>query len=660
MANLGLIGSPQQINATAGAYWIDDVAAQNGAGWVFYVPTASGLTGGTLIAREISASGVPAGGEIDLAVPAAQSGYTIENASCAVLADGSFVVGYQELNNSGSWETDVVHYSTTGTVLDSFLVNTSAFASALANGDFQLSELGFGGTATPNAVLATYAENGTTPSSSTTGSTAAVGEAVTLGQQSTSAGTVGVQTVYAEETAGLTSSVDITLPGATTPLVFNAPAANSATTAYSVWTSNIVAASDGSFYLAMATDTTNTNSGATSAQINLYHVVSGSPQLLTTINESSSVAGKTPAIALLSNGDIAVEYSGALAAGGGFVGQEQQYVELFSPTGTQIGSTISVGVGFGGLDTLSDGNLATTVETSTGLFVEQLGLGGAAPGNFNGDGVSDLLLENTSGAVVVGEVRNGAETYTQVAGLGSEWSLKGNGDFLGNGQDQFLIENTSGAVDVGNVVNGQAQYTQVAALGPEWTFQGTGDFLGNGQDQFLIENTSGAVDVGNVVNGQAQYTQVAALGPDWSFEGTGDFLGDGKTGFLIENTSGAVDVGEVSGGTTTYTQIAGLGSEWKFEGTGDFLGNGQDQFLIENSSGAVDVGNVVNGQAQYTQVAALGPEWSFIGTGDYLGTGTAGFMIENTAGAVALGTISNGQASYTQVGALGSEWASHS
>jgi len=280
--------------------------------------------------------------------------------------------------------------------------------------------------------------------------------------------------------------------------------------------------------------------------------------------------------------------------------------------------------------------------------------------DFKVDSKSDLLLENTSGAVYVGEVSNGTTTYTGVAGLGPEWSFKGTGDFLGDGNTDFLIENTSGAVYVGEVSNGTTTYTGVAGLGSEWKFVGTGDFLGNGRDQFLIENSAGAVDVGNVVSGKAQYTQVAALGPEWSFKESGNFLGNGKTDFLIENTSGAVDVGEVSGGTTSYTQIGALGSEWKFVGSADFLGGAQDQFLIENTSGAVYVANVVNGQAQYTRVAALGPEWSFIGAGDYLGTGTAGFMIENTAGAVVLGTIANGQASYTQVGGLGSEWTSHS
>jgi hypothetical protein len=277
-----------------------------------------------------------------------------------------------------------------------------------------------------------------------------------------------------------------------------------------------------------------------------------------------------------------------------------------------------------------------------------------------GDGRSDVLIQNTGGAVVVGALgAGGQETYAQVAALGPEWTFVGTGDFLGAGVSDFLIENTAGAVDVGEVTGGQAQYTEVAGLGPEWRFVGTGDFVGDGKSDFLIENTSGAVVVGEVVSGQAQYAQVASLGPEWSFVGTGDFLGDGKTDFLIENTAGAVVVGELVSGQAQYTQVAALGPEWKFVETGDFLGDGRSDFLIENTAGAVVVGEVTNGQATYTQVGGLGPEWRFVGAGDYAGTGIDSFLIENTAGAIFTGTVVSGAAQYAQVGALGPEWTFH-
>jgi hypothetical protein len=203
------------------------------------------------------------------------------------------------------------------------------------------------------------------------------------------------------------------------------------------------------------------------------------------------------------------------------------------------------------------------------------------------------------------------ETTAVTASGGSAPQLDG---FLGDGRSDVLIQNSVGAVFVGEVESGQAQYTQVAGLGPEWSFVGTGDFLGDGRTDFLIENTNGAIDVGEVVNGQTQYTQVAALGPEWKFVETGDFLGDGKTDFLIENTAGGVVVGEVIGGQAQYTALGGLGPEWSFVGAGDYSETGIDSFLIENANGgALFTGTVVSGQAQYAQVGALGSEWKFHG-----------------------------------------------
>jgi hypothetical protein len=105
-----------------------------------------------------------------------------------------------------------------------------------------------------------------------------------------------------------------------------------------------------------------------------------------------------------------------------------------------------------------------------------------------------------------------------VGALGSEWSFEETGHFLGGAKSDFLIENTSGAVVVGEVgANHQASYTQVAALGSEWTFVGAGDYLGEGHDQFLIENTSGAIVVGDWMAGAIHFTQVGGLGPEWHF-----------------------------------------------------------------------------------------------------------------------------------------------
>ena len=65
---------------------------------------------------------------------------------------------------------------------------------------------------------------------------------------------------------------------------------------------------------------------------------------------------------------------------------------------------------------------------------------------------------------------NGQAEYTLLTGLGSEWKFVGAGDYLGEGHDQFLIENTAGAVVIGDWLNGAMHLTEVGGLGSEWTF----------------------------------------------------------------------------------------------------------------------------------------------------------------------------------------------
>jgi hypothetical protein len=317
-------------------------------------------------------------------------------------------------------------------------------------------------------------------------------------------------------------------------------------------------------------------------------------------------------------------------------------------------------------DAFGDGylGLAGLISPTDVQLMDVLGFKITYPGrtDFHNDGLANLLMENSSGAVEIGEVSGQKVAFEHLGSLGSEWKFVGTGDFLGDGVSDFLIQNTSGAINVGEVgPDLTATFTHIASLGPEWTVVGAGDLLGNGRADMLIENTNGLVEAAEVqFGGKASYTKIGTLGAEWSFHGTGDFLGDGHEQFLIQNTSGLVEVGNVVNSQAQYTAVAALGPEWKFVGTGDFLGDGKTGFLIENTNGLVEVGEVgANSKVSYTAVAALGSEWKFVGAGDYLGLGHAQFLIENSHGLVEVGSISGGKASYTAVTSVGSEWTFH-
>ena len=146
----------------------------------------------------------------------------------------------------------------------------------------------------------------------------------------------------------------------------------------------------------------------------------------------------------------------------------------------------------------------------------------AGNGDFLGDGHEGFLIRNTDGAVDVGEVVNGAAQFTPVGGLGSEWVFKGVGDFLGDGHTGFLVRNNgnviNGALAVGEVVNGALSFTDIGGLGPEWEFVGSGPYVDAGKDDFFLRNTgNGALVVGSAFTGGSNFTQVGGLGPEWNF-----------------------------------------------------------------------------------------------------------------------------------------------
>ena len=391
-----------------------------------------------------------------------------------------------------------------------------------------------------------------------------------------------------------------------------------------------------------------------------------------------------------------VDANGLLVLSPGAVAQDVTLehggvVEFFNLSATsvqRVGSQLEVFSGGVVVDTVGlAGNLAALQLTSSvvdgvfGVYSTFITATQAdVRADFEGGGVSDILIENTAGAVVVGQAGAGQqETYVQVAGLGPEWSILGAGDFLGGGLQDFLMESTNGALVAGAVAGGQTTYTQIGVLGAGVSVKEVLDNLGaGGQSGLVVEAADGALQLAAYIRGSLEFTSLGGLGPEWNFVGAGDFLGDGRSGYLIENSNGAVVVGEVScvqgpnvagpqdpaisfrTASVVYAQVAALGPEWSIVESGDFLGNGKTDFLMENTNGALVVGEVgAGGQAGYTAVGGLGPEWSFVGAGDYFGTGRDGFLIESTSGVVVEGTIAAGHVTYAQVGALGPEWKFH-
>jgi fibronectin-binding autotransporter adhesin len=198
-------------------------------------------------------------------------------------------------------------------------------------------------------------------------------------------------------------------------------------------------------------------------------------------------------------------------------------------------------------------------------------------GDFNGDGLADILWQNANGQVAVWEM-NGA---TQIPGgtsvlpsnPGPGWSAVGAGDFDGDGHSDILFQNTSSGQCVvwemngTNVIGGGAVS---ANAGPGWKAIGTGDFNDDGHSDILFQNPStgqAAIWEMNGTNVIGGGTVSSIPGPSWQAIGTSDFNGDVHSDILWQNAgSGQVAIWEMNGTTQipggTQVLASNPGASW--------------------------------------------------------------------------------------------------
>ena len=300
------------------------------------------------------------------------------------------------------------------------------------------------------------------------------------------------------------------------------------------------------------------------------------------------------------------------------------------------------------LTALPIGQFVASAATGGGVQLTVEGPTAPAPHDFNGDGASDIILQNDSGQTVdwLGQgngalVDNSAVFSTNP---GTDWHVEGLGDFNGDGFGDVLWRSDSGAVVT---FLGQSNGSFVGNVnfnlnpGLDWHIEGTGDFNGDGRDDILWRSDNGTVVtlLGNA-NGSFTGNVNFNLNPglDWHVEGTGDFNGDGRDDILWRSDSGTVVtlLGNLNGsftGNVNFNLNPGL--DWHVEGTGDFNGDGRDDILWRNDSGSVVtlLGNA-NGSFTGNVNFHLNPglDWHIVATGDYNGDGRDDILWQNDSG----------------------------
>lgn len=210
--------------------------------------------------------------------------------------------------------------------------------------------------------------------------------------------------------------------------------------------------------------------------------------------------------------------------------------------------------------------------------------------DFNGDGKSDIIWQNSTTAACSVWLMNGTTVTSKVSLGNGPAGLKigGTGDFNNDGKTDILWQ---------NVATGEARVWLMAGttlvsdaslgtVSTDWQLRGSGDFNGDGKSDLVWQNSvtdecsvwlMNGTTVGSVVSlGQAP--------ADLMITGAGDFNKDGQSDLLWQNdATGEYGVWLMAGATVSSSVSLGTVTlDWQLCGTGDYNADLRSDLLWQN------------------------------------------------------------------------------
>ncbi len=345
-------------------------------------------------------------------------------------------------------------------------------------------------------------------------------------------------------------------------------------------------------------------------------------------------------------------------------------VQTGGGTGNYSLTTTVVGVGSTSLSPTGNVSLLDTSNSSLLLGIAGLGAGtfgqqtvvatgspiavGNNPqdlvvGDFNGNGLLDLAVLNSSSKTITilnGNGSGGFTAQTPTYPIGNTAVAIVSADFNGDGKLDLAVLNSGDKTVSVLLGNGDgtfnAQTTYSIPLLTTSTAIAVGDFNGDGIPDLAVSGTAttgGVVDIllGNGSGGFGAPTGIA-VGNGPSSVVAGDFNGDGSLDFAVANlTDNTISVMKGSGNGTTFTAFAGspfstgTGTSPAAMAIADFNKDGHlDLAVAESGKNRVDIFSG-KGDGTFTALSstATGTDPVSIVVGDFNADGNPDFAVTN-------------------------------
>jgi hypothetical protein len=366
---------------------------------------------------------------------------------------------------------------------------------------------------------------------------------------------------------------------------------------------------------------TTTDAGSTSATTALTVTAPAKIPTTTTITQSGNNSGYSLTATVYGNGSTAP--TGTVS-----------FLDTSNANAVVTTATLGAGTGLGFLNTSNPA----------------VGGGGIAAGDFNGDGIPDLIVSYVNGTSSPGSVGvllgNGDGTFkspTSSPATGIKLESIAVGDWNGDGNLDVAVANAGSNTVTVLLGNGSGTLTATAAspaTGADPVSIAVGDFNGDGILDLAVANANNANVTILLGNGDGTFTATAAspaTGDSPYAITAGDFNGDGKLDLATANNNSNTVTVLLGNGDGTFTPASAspaTGNNPNSIVAGDFNGDGKLDLAVSNldaNSGGTITVLLGNGNGTFTPAAspATGGNADSIAVGDWNGDGIADLAVAN-------------------------------